>query len=309
MRLFCAVLLESRLQPVPCSLRKRNMGSLCAVLACALLSLGCRTTQPTDVLDVLSVEEISRAVSPSNERNWVPAQAVLPYAELRGNLLTVRNVRNCLYLDKDDYIVRHYTRTYNLNQLKSVDFVLVPFKDTPSLAHTMISFGFEDQGHLAVSVEVRLEDGETYSPVKGALRQYELMYVVADERDVIGLRAKHRKDDVYLYRTQTTPEQTRTLLMDVMARVNKLAVEPEFYDTFSNNCTTNLVAHINRIAPRRVPMDVGVVLPGYADRLAYELKLLEVNGSFEETKRRAEVTRLARRYADEADFSERIRQR
>jgi hypothetical protein len=282
-----------------------------AFVALATISLcaGCRTTQPTDVLDLLTTEELASAVAPSNQRDWVPAQAVMPYAELRGNLLTVRNIRNCKYLDKDDYIVRHYDKTFDLNQLQTVDFITVPFRDAPSLAHTMLSFGFGGEDYLAISVEVRLQEGETYSPMKGALRQYELMYVVADERDVVTLRAKYRGDDVYLYRTRATPEQARMLLMDVMARVNKLAVQPEFYDTFSNNCTTNIVAHINRMKPGRVPLDVGVLLPGYADRLAYDLGLLDTELSFQQTKREAHINRVANLYADDPDFSSRIRRR
>lgn len=279
------------------------------VLATISLCAGCRITQPTDVLDLLTTEELASAVAPSNQRNWVPAQAVMPYAELRGNLLTVHNIRNCKYLDKDDYIVRHYDKTFDLNRLQTVDFITVPFKNTPSLAHTMLSFGFGGEDYLAISVEVRLEDGESYSPMKGALRQYELMYVVADERDVIVLRTKYRKDDAYLYRTRATPEQARMLLMDVMARVNKLAAQPEFYDTFSNNCTTNIVGHINRMKPGRVPLNVGVLLPGYADRLAYDLGLLDTEVSFEQTKRRAHINRVANRYADDSDFSRKIRQR
>ena len=176
---------------------KEKPWSKCAIAmppAC-VFAAGCRTTRPESVLDVLTAEELSRAAIPSNHRNWVPAQAVLPYSERQGNQLTVHNVRNCLYLGPDDYIVRHDDRTYDLDSLQSIDFIVVPFKDAPSLAHTMLSFDFQDQGNLACSVEVRLEDGESYSPVKGALRQYELMYVLADERDVIGLRAKHREDE------------------------------------------------------------------------------------------------------------------
>jgi hypothetical protein len=280
-----------------------------AVLAVLSPCAGCRMSQPTDVLDVLTAEELTRAVTPSNHRAWKPAMAVMPYAELWGNQLAVHNIRNCEYLDADDYIVRHYDKAFDLSRLQSVDFVVVPFKDAPSLAHTMLSFGFGDQDYLAVSVEARMEEGETYSPIKGALRQYELMYVVADERDVIPLRTRHRDVDVYLYRSRATPEQARLLLLDVMARVNKLSVQPEFYDTFSNNCTTNIVAHINRIKPGRVPVDIGVLLPGYADRLAYDLGLLEAEVSFQYTKRRAHINRMANRYADDPDFSRKIRQR
>ena len=187
------------------------------------------------------------------------------------------------------------------------DFIVVPFKDAPNLAHTMLSFGFDDGHYLAVSVEVRLEEGESYSPVKGALRQYEIMYVVADERDLIQLRTQHRKADVYVYRTRATPDQARSLLMDMMQRVNQLAEKPEFYNTFTNNCTTNIVLHINHLRPGRVPYDIRVLLPGQSDRLAYDLGLLDTKVSFEETKLAARVNNLAEIHRDHPDFSQLIR--
>ena len=279
---------------------------LALAVAISLLA-GCGTVRHASLADVLSADELARVVQPSNARNWIPNLAVRPRAELNGHLLTVCNIRNTKYLTADDYIVRHYDKTFDLNKLQSVDFAVVPFKEAPSLAHTMLSFGFGDEGYLAASVEVRLEEGESYSPVRGSMRQYEIMYVLADERDVIPLRTKFREDDVYLYRTRATPQQARALLLDVLARVNKLAVEPEFYDTFTNNCTTSIVRHINRLKPGRVPLDVGVLLPGYADRLAYDLGLLDTELSFEQTKRRARITRLANRHADDPDFSFKIR--
>jgi hypothetical protein len=279
-------------------------GALLVVLA---LAAGCRSQQPTSITDVLSGDELARAWAPSNFRTWLPAQAVLATAELRGDFLTVRNIRNCEYLNADDYVVRHYDKTYDLRQLQTVDFVTVPFQDAPTLAHTMLSFGFGNGEYLAVSVEARYEQGETYSPVKGAMRQYELMYVIADERDVIGVRAKHRQDDVYLYRTRASPELARALLLDMLARANKLAAEPEFYDALSNNCTTNIVAHVNRAQPGRVPLNIGTLLPGYADRLAYDLGLLDTRLPFEKLKKEAKIDRVAARYADATDFSQRIR--
>ncbi len=286
----------------------RNWTGL-ALLAAIAMTAACRSKRPADIKDVLSGEELRKAISPSNYRAWIPAQAALPTAELQGHVLTVRNIRNCQYLNADDYVVRYYDRSFDLSQLQSVDFVTVPFQESPTLAHTMLSFGFGDQDFLAVSVEARYEQGETYSPLKGALRQYELIYVLADERDVIVLRAKHRKDDVYLYRTRATPELARALLLDVLARVNKLAMQPEFYDAMSNNCTTNIVAHVNRVHPGRVPLNIGVLLPGYADRLAYDLGLLDTQLPFEKLKKQAKIDRVAVRYAEDADFSRRIRQR
>jgi hypothetical protein len=275
-----------------------------------VLLAGCAITKSNQPLaEGLTPHELSKIVAPSHHRNWEPSLAVLPYIEWSRNSMTVRNIRNCDYIDEGDYVVRYYDKTFDLSKLDRVDFIVVPFKEAPSLAHTMLSFGFGDQGHLAVSAEVRLEDGESYSPVKGAMRQYELMYVLADERDVLLLRTKHRDVDVYLYPTRATPQQARLLLVDVMTRVNQLAVQPEFYDTFTNNCTTNIVNHINRLYPGRVPLDIGVLLPGYADQLAYDLGLLHDEGSFERTRQRAHINRVANRHAESPDFSEEIRRR
>ena len=148
----------------------------------------------------------------------------------------------------------------------------------------MLSFGFDDDQYLGVSVEIRKEKGESYDPVKGFLRQYEIMYVVADERDLIQLRTNHWKNELFLYRTRATREAARDLFVDVMRRVNKLRVAPEYYDTLTNNCTTNIARHVNRLSPNRIPFDYRVLLAGYSDRLAYDIGLLETETSFEETR-------------------------
>lgn len=260
---------------------------------------------------VVGCRSVDKVVAPSNFRSWSPDQAVLPYAEFHGDYVTVRNVRYCKYLEPDTYVVDHYDKTIDLRRLTGVDFFMVPFKAAPSLAHTMLSFEFSDANgrtdRLAVSVEIRKEVGETYSPWKGAARQYELMYVAADERDVVQLRANHRGDDVYLYRTTATPEQARLLFVDVMQRTNELATQPEFYDTITNNCATNIVRHINRIRPNRLTYDWRVLLPGYSDQLAYEQGLIERHGSFEETRRRAFLNAKATQVAGQEDYSQLIR--
>jgi hypothetical protein len=181
----------------------------------------------------------------------------------------------------------------------------------PRLAHTMLSFEFATPDgppqYLCASIEIRKEQGETYAAWKGSARQYELMYVLADERDVVQVRTNHRGEDVYRYRTTATPDQARLLLVDVLARANQLAARPEFYDTVSNNCTTNLVDHINRIRPGRVTYDYRVLLPGYSDKLAYDEGLIVPYGTFEETKLAAYVSGKALAAADREDFSQAIR--
>jgi hypothetical protein len=276
----------------------RRWAVLVVLVGVAAGIAGCSSVPKNSVPDLLE---------PSNDRPWKANLAVLPYAKIRDDKVTVYNIRNCTYLDEDTYVIDYYDRTFNPADVQSVDFIVVPFPKVSSLAHTMMSFGFRDGQQLAVSVEVRLEHDETYSPVNGAFHQYEIMYVVADERDVIRLRTEQRNSDVYVYRTVATPEQSRELLLDVLQRVNRLKKHPEFYDTLMNNCTTNIVAHINRINPGRIPWNPTSLLTGYSDLMAYELGLLVDYGSFERTKRRAHINAAARKYADHPRFSQLIR--
>ncbi len=196
--------------------------------------------------------------------------------------------------------------------LHGVDYFVVPFDNMPAIAHTMLSFEFrpvEGQSQwLVASVEIRKEVGEEYTAWKGGARQYELMYVLADERDVVQVRATHRGEDVYRYHTTATPEQARQLLVDVLGRTNELASRPEFYNTITNNCTTNIARHINRISPRRLRYDYHILLPGYSAKLAYDEGLIERHGSFEETKAHAYISTKAIQFAEREDFSEVIRE-
>ncbi|MGA2797362.1 MAG: DUF4105 domain-containing protein [Thermoguttaceae bacterium] len=244
---------------------------------------------------------------PSNDREWTPGMEVMPKADFRGERITVRNVRSCRYRTYDDFDVYYHDKTFDLNKLTTVDLIVVPFNDMPGIAHTMLSFGFDDQDYVAVSVEIRREKGEKFNVLKGFFRQYELMYVVADEQDVITKNANKSPSEVYLYRSTATPEQARELFADVMKRVDKLIDEPEFYNTLTNNCTTNIRNHINHLKPDRVPYDYRVLLPGYADRLAYDLGLIEQNGTFEQTKEHARINYQAYLYRDDPDFSRKIR--
>jgi hypothetical protein len=157
-------------------------------------------------------------------------------------------------------------------------------------------------------MEIRREQGEKYSPLAGFMRQYELLYLIGDERDLIQLRTIHRLDDVYVYRTRATPQQARMLFVDMLHRANKLTREPEFYNTLTNNCTTNVVNHINKLWPNRLAYNVQLVLPGYSDRMAYNLGLLDTVKSFEETRAAARVNQLAYIHRDSPDFSARIRE-
>jgi hypothetical protein len=293
--------------------------SFCGLIVGLLLLAGCRAipeAAPTAtpampeeaMLPSLKLDDdLLKSVKPSNRRDWTPEQAKLALAEIDGNLVTVRNIRDCRWRTVDDFTVSYYDKTFDLDQLCSVDFIVVPFNETPSLGHTMLSFGFEDGEHLAVSVEIRKERGQAFNSIAGFFRQYEIIYVVADERDVIQKRVICDLSDVYLYRSTATPEQAKELFVDVMHRVDKLAKSPEFYDTLTNNCTTNIRNHVNHLKAGRVPYDYRVLLPGYSDELAYDLGLIEHHGSYAETRLRARVNYQAYLHRDDPVFSQAIR--
>ncbi len=255
----------------------------------------------------LNVNTPSERIRPANDRDWIAELQTPAFAEINGDQITLRNIRSNRYLTNDDYVVNHYDRTINVNQIKSVDYVVVPFNNTPQIAHTLLSFGLSDDTYLGVSVEVRREKGEGYSAWRGLTRQLELMYVLADERDLIGVRTSQRDSDVYIYPTVATPKQAQDLFQSVVARMNKLAANPEFYHTFTNNCTTNLKSHVNELSPNRIPYGWKVLLPGYSAEYAYELGLLDRRIAFEDLQAIALVREEANESLDNPKFSEVIR--
>ena len=172
-----------------------------------------------------------------------------------------------------------------------------------------MSFELDDGSYLAVSIEVRSERGEKFNAILGAGRKFELIYVLSDERDVIRLRTRHRKSDVYVYPTIASPQQARALFADVIARVNKLAVEPEFYNSINNNCTTNIAGHVNGMSPNKITYGWKVLLPGLSAEYAYELGLLDNRIPFEDLTAIALINDLAEANFDDPQFSQKIRSR
>ena len=257
----------------------------------------------------LNVNSVSERLQPSNNRDWIAELHTPAFAEVDGDQITLKNIRSNRYLTNDDYVVNHYDRTININQIQSVDYVVVPFNNTPQIAHTLLSFGLDNGTYLGVSVEVRREKGEGYSAWRGLTRQLELMYVLADERDLIGVRTSHRDSDVYIYPTVATPKQAQALFQSVVTRMNKLAADPEFYHTITNNCTTNLKLHVNELSPNRVPYDWKILLPGHSAEYAYELGLLDRRIPFEDLQALALVQEEANESLDSPQFSQLIRTR
>jgi hypothetical protein len=244
-------------------------------------------------------------ISPRNDRDWMPDVARLPSATIDGDRVTIRNLRDFDYRSETDFTERWETRTYDLSQLRGAD-MFFSFWGPTFIAHTIASWEFADGQHLAISIETRKENGETYSAVRGFFRQYELYYVVADERDVIGVRTNHRGERVYLYRVRLPIERSRAALVDYLAEVNRLAAEPRWYNALTHNCTTTIREHARRVGPVQ-PWSWQILANGYLDRLWYDRGVLDTTLPFDELKARSDITERAKRADGAADFSARIR--
>lgn len=195
------------------------------------------------------------SLEPTNDRDWRPDVTVLPYATIAGDHVMVHNIRNFDYRSETDYTVAYYDKTFDLRKLRSVDIV-ASYWMGPAIAHVFVSFGFAGDEYLAVSVEVRYAKDQDYSTLKGLFRQYELIYVVADERDVIRLRTNYRQnppEDVYVYRVKSSPLAGRRFFLEYMNRLNTLRTQPEFYNTLTTNCTTNIWVN-DGVNPDRIPL-------------------------------------------------------
>ncbi len=246
------------------------------------------------------------ALPPSNDRDWGPDVAQLPYAEVAGSSVAVHNIRDCDYRTETDYAVRHYDRTFDLGSLRSLDLYFVDW-GLPHIAHTMLSFGFGGDKYLCFSIETRKKKGEEYSSVRGFFKQYELTYVVADERDAVRLRANYRKgEDVYLYRLDATPEFIRKVFLDYLRSVNSLKDRPQWYNALTANCTTDIWKHIAPYYPK-AKFDWRILASGHVDEMAYELGVLDQSLPFPELKRRSLINERSKAAAADREYSKIIR--
>ena len=246
-------------------------------------------------------------ISPSNDREWQPNVARLAYAVIEGDRVTVHNVRNFTYRSASDFTPEYYTKTYDLSKLDSVDLFAVYWMG-PAIAHTIISFGFGGD-YLAVSIEARKERSEGYSPIKGFFRQYELIYIVADERDVIRLRTNYRQDppeQVYRYRLQGPSENGRRFFLDYMEKVNDVKEHPRFYNTLTANCTNVIWMHTH-VNPGHIPFSWKILASGYTPEYLYDMERLDTSISFAELRQRGHVNPVAKAIGDTPDFSQQIR--
>jgi hypothetical protein len=247
-------------------------------------------------------------IAPSNDRVWEPEVARLPYATIDGDLVTMHNIRDFSYRSETDFTPAYYSKTYDLAKLDSVDLFAIYWMG-PAVAHTIISFGFGGEDYLAVSIEARKQQGEGYSTIKGFFRQYEQIYIAADERDIIRLRTNYRKDpveDVYRYRLQGSPELARQFFLDYVNTMSELTKKPRFYNTLADNCTDLIWTHAH-MNPGRIPFSWKLVVSGYAPDYLYEEGRLDTSLPFSELTKQGFVNPIAHKQSDTADFSRLIR--
>jgi hypothetical protein len=246
------------------------------------------------------------SLAPSNDRNWQRDVEHPPSASIDGDRLTINNLRNFDYRSVDDYTPRWETRTYDLSRLVGMDLYFF-YWGSPWIAHTIVSWEFEDAPPLAISIETRKEIGEEYSAVRGFFRQFELYYVVADERDVVRLRTNLRGDEGYLYRVNWSPSHSRALLLAYLEEVNQIARSPRWYNAFDHNCTTTIRFHARQIGMARA-LNWRVLVNGKGPELLYMRGVVNTTMPFPELRSQSYINERGRAAGRAADFSQRIRE-
>jgi hypothetical protein len=242
---------------------------------------------------------------PKSEADWAEGMQVLPRAEVIGDTLLFRNFRDFRYSSTGEPLPRYEVRSYELSRLASLDYFLSHWSG-PIMAHTLVSFGFDDGQFLCVSVEARRERWQAYSPIWGLFRSYPLMFVVGDERDIVRLRTNVRRERVYMYRLRLSPEHLRRLLLDYVERIERLSAQPAWYNSVTSNCTTNLFyrGHANVPWWRKL----GIFLNGFSSRTMYRLGYLDDSVPYPELQARCDIRERAIAADDAENFSQQIRQ-
>jgi hypothetical protein len=246
------------------------------------------------------------SIEPRNDRQWQPDVARPPSAEVEGDRLTIHNVRNFDYRSETDFTERWETRTLDLAKLDRLDFFM-SYWAGPSIAHTIVSWAFRDGQHLAVSIETRKQVGQTYSAVAGFFKDYELYYVVADERDVIRLRTNYRGEQVYLYPLRTPRDRARRLLLQYVDSFDALSRRPEFYDAATQNCTTTIRTNVEA-AGITMPLDWRLFVNGHLAELLYEKGIIDTSRPFADVMAASLINDRAKAADQDPDFSRRIRE-
>lgn len=245
------------------------------------------------------------AIPPSQNREWRPEAAVLPRASVDGDTVRIFNTRNFEYRSRNDFTPRYEDREVKLSSLRGIDFYISYWREG-IVAHTFLSFIFDDAPPLSISIETRPEVGEGFDPLASLFKQFELIYVVGSEKDLVGVRANHRREQVYLYRLNSPPEDARRLFLIYLERINELADRAEWYHLLSNNCTINIIRYANA-AGRNGRFDIRHLFNGLFDSYLYHAGYVNTDLPFDELRRRSLINDAAQRAENADDFSAEIR--
>lgn len=250
-------------------------------------------------------------LKPSNDRSWVNDNKRLANAEFKGDYVIIKNIRDFNWRSTRDYDERWIEKKFNLTEVSKIWFVLEYFDPKKrQMAHTILGFEFKDGSRICCSIEVRRERGEKYHPIRGFFRQYELIYVWATESDAIGVRTRCRRKSVtHLFEAVVLgPGNERRMLESYLNRTNKLYEDPEWYNTITNTCTTNIVKHVNEVYPGRVPRAIAILLPGLSPKMLYKNNLVKINSSLEKTLEESIIDSKAQTWDGVSDFGNLIRE-
>jgi Domain of unknown function (DUF4105) len=247
-----------------------------------------------------------RTLKPTNDRQWQPDVAVTAWADINGDDVTVHNVRNCDYRTDTDFTTDWETRTVRLSQITGIDLA-IDYWGSPWIAHPIVSFQFADAPPLCFSIETRKRVGQSYSTIGGVYRQYTLIYIVADERDVIRLRSNYRHEDIYLYHLTASPARAQERFLEYVHSLNVLRTKPRWYNAITTNCTTSIRSQ--HPSKERIPWDWRILLNGKGDELLYKEGSLVTGGlPFAKLKAQSLINKRANEADQDPDFSRLIRE-
>jgi hypothetical protein len=244
-------------------------------------------------------------IVPAQQRGWAADVARMVGGKVDGSVVTLDQVRNFDWRSDADFTQRWEQRRYDLDRLRSVD-VALSYWMGPAIAHTLVSFGFDDGRYLTFSIEIRKERGESFSALAGFFKRYETVLVAADERDILRVRSNVRGEDMYLYRLKMAPAAMRSLFLAYLDEGAELQRAPRFYNTLTANCTTIVFEMARRIDPG-LPLDWRLLASGYLDRYLFDIGALAGAGGFASLRETAHITAKARAADKSGDFSASIR--
>jgi hypothetical protein len=193
----------------------------------------------------------------------------------------------------------------DLTQIRGLDLFL-DYWGSPWIAHTILSFDLGNGQHVAFSIEARKQVGQSYSAIRGFFRQFTLISIVSDERDVVRLRTNYRTgEDLYMFHTTATPAFARSLFLDYIQFTNYLHDHPRWYNAATGNCTTEIFALKSMRTQQR---NWTILLNGKGDAREYQEGNIAGDGlPFDELKKQAYINPAAKAADKDPDFSRLIR--